>query len=92
MAEEARACFARLKSLADARGLRILAPGTRFASAAELTLLGWLADAQRLVATGSAPDDPDFLETIRRCGQALTQMNLHLPPLSLHVQPRLSRV
>ncbi|WP_334185855.1 hypothetical protein [Novosphingobium sp.] len=78
-------CFAELRDLARQEGLKIMPPETAFLSSGELTLLSWLARAQRSHAPGCRPPDhPRLAAAIEACARILSRMNLRLYPLTLY--------
>lgn len=83
--DEAASCFTALRSLAQKEGFRIMPQETAFVSPCELTLLSWLARAQRTHAPGCQPPrHPILAETIDQCAEALTRMDLRLYPLTFY--------
>ncbi|MPS68674.1 hypothetical protein ACLIMP_17440 [Novosphingobium aerophilum] len=83
LAEHA-ACFVRLRTLATRRALTVLQPGTLYLGDDELTLLGWIAAAQRQVSRRFRPDDRCLAASIERCAGILDEAGLHLHPLTLY--------
>ena len=81
-------CFARLRELAAAEGYAILPPDTPYLGEAELTLLSWIAAAQRTVTAGCEPAAHPLGTVISHCAKILGEMGLRLYPLSLY-SPRL---
>ncbi|MFT3966311.1 MAG: hypothetical protein QM690_10555 [Sphingobium sp.] len=75
--------FGRLRDLAVRNALVIHPPGTPFLSVNELTLLGWLALAQR-VAGYRRQFHPDAMltMTVVHCAGTLDALGIHLPPLT----------
>jgi len=78
--------FTELRRLAARHGLAILSPASPYLGADELTLLAWLAGAQRVIGPGSAPapGDPAFAAALLRCADLLDAMGLRLSPLTLY--------
>ncbi len=62
-----------------------MAPHTPFLSPGELTLLSWLARAQRTNAPGCAPPGEHRLAAaIEQCAKILSRMKLRLYPLTFY--------
>lgn len=76
--------FSDLRHHAARRGLRVRPPETPYISEAELALLSWLAEAQRVAGPSSAPDDAPLVAALARCAGLLDGMGLHLSPLTLY--------
>lgn len=75
--------LAELRDEASAFGLPIQPPKTAYVSQAELTVLAWLAEAQRVGAR--SPTDLDVLNAaIRRCATGLNALGLRLSPITLY--------
>ncbi|RJG55897.1 hypothetical protein D0Z70_07650 [Sphingobium terrigena] len=75
--------FARLRDLATRNVLVIHRPGTPYLSPGELTLLGWLALAQRIASyRQSFHPDPSLTMTVVHCAGTLDALGvrLHLSP------------
>lgn len=80
--------FRRLRDLAGRGGLRVNAPGTAWLASDELTLLSWLAQAQR-VAGYTRPFHVDGVLTLTvvHCAGTLNALGVQLPPLTLQHTP-----
>ncbi len=77
--------FAELRRVAARHGLAVQYPGTRFVSEGELTMLGWLAQEQRVTSQGrTIPADPALIAAVARCAGMLDAMGLHLSPNTLY--------
>lgn len=77
--------FRRLRQIAARAGLEIMPTGTAYVSQSELTLLSWIAEAQRVAGPFSVPDNRCLAEIVRRCAEALSTASLRLPPLTLYI-------
>lgn len=76
--------FSRLRGLAAKNDLAIQKPDAPFLTADELRLLGWLAQAQRVLGYRQMfHSDAMLTLTIVHCAGTLDAMGLHLPPLAL---------
>ena len=75
--------FTRLRELAARNSLVIHRPGTPFLSPSELTLLGWLAQAQRVTGY-RRPFHPDAMltMTIVHCAGTLEALGVRLAPIA----------
>ncbi len=85
--------FARLRDLAARNALMIHPPGTGWLSPNELTILGWLAQAQRIA--GYRRDfhpDATLTMTVVHCAGTLDALGvrLNLPPLARGDTPQAS--
>lgn len=84
-ADKSASCFAALRRLAEKEGFRIMPPNTQFVTPCELTLLSWLARAQRTNAPGCQPPrHPVLAAAIDQCAEILGQMDLRLYPLTFY--------
>ncbi|MPT49320.1 MAG: hypothetical protein E2598_13040 [Sphingobium sp.] len=73
--------FSRLRGLAAKNGLVIQKPGAPYLSMDELSLLGWLAQSQRVLGyTRSFHSDMALTLNIVHCAGTLNAMGIHLPP------------
>jgi hypothetical protein len=77
--------FHRLRQIAARSGLEVMAPGSAYVSQSELTLLCWIAAAQRMAAPMSMPDNQCLAEIVRRCAEALDAADLRLPPITMYI-------
>ena len=78
------AAVARLRHLARRKGLVIQDPGALYLGDDELTLLSWVAAAQRVAAAHLRPADRCLAAIIARCASLLEEAGLRLYPLTLY--------
>jgi hypothetical protein len=76
--------FRRLRQAAERQGLAILPLETRYLGDDELTLLGWIAAAQRSKAGELRPADRCLHAIVCRCARMLEEEGLRLYPLTLY--------
>lgn len=76
--------FNRLRQIAERKGYVILSIGAGYLGDDELTLLGWIAAAQRTTATHLQSPDRCLRAALRRCAIALEEEGLRLRPLTLY--------
>lgn len=77
--------FAQLRHLATIHGLAILPPAAPYMSGDEVLLLGWIAQAQRVVSpTLTMPRDRALVAVVVRCAEALDAGGLRLTPLTIY--------
>ncbi len=76
--------FRRLRHIAARKDMEILSPQTRYLGDDELTLLAWLAAAQRINAADMLPADRCLFAVIARCARLLEEADLKLYPLTLY--------
>jgi len=79
-----RRYFVDLRRLAEQHGLTVQPPATPFISVEEMTLLSWLAEAQRISYSDCARDDPRLVAAVARCAGMLDGIGLRLSPLTLY--------
>lgn len=77
-------CFSDLRHHAGRQGLRVQPPLIPYVSEAEIILLSWLAEAQRVAGPGSAPDDANLMAALADCAGLLNAIGLRLSPLTLY--------
>ncbi|WP_395396591.1 hypothetical protein WBP07_28355 [Novosphingobium sp. BL-8A] len=77
-------CLVQLRHLADSRGITVLPPGANYLSNSELTLLAWIAAAQRTAYRALFPPDPIIASLVERCALRLCKDGLLLQPFSLY--------
>lgn len=76
-------CFTELRRIAIRDGFSVLPPSAPYMGADELTVLAWLAAAQRVFAPDYAPEaDPALRAAILRCAGLLDGMGLRLSTLT----------
>jgi murein tripeptide amidase MpaA len=76
--------FGRLRDLAHRAGMRVNVPGTSWLGRDELSLLAWLAQAQRVLSyTKSFHRDAMLTLTVVHCAGTLNALGIQLPPLTL---------
>ncbi|MFT3967242.1 MAG: hypothetical protein QM690_15305 [Sphingobium sp.] len=76
--------FGRLRALAIKNGLAVQPPASPFVSGDELSLLAWLAQAQRVAGYGEIfHPDAALTLTIAHCAGTLDAIGIRLPPLAL---------
>lgn len=77
-------CFLRLRILARRQGIALLPPGTPYLGEGELTLLSWIAAAQRTVPAGFRPANACLAAVAARCAGRLGDLGLRLYPFTLY--------
>ena len=76
--------FGRLRDLAHRAGMRVNVPGTTWLGRDELSLLAWLAQAQRVLGyTKSFHRNATLTLTVVHCAGTLNALGIQLPPLTL---------
>ena len=74
--------FGRLRDLAHRAGMRVNVPGTSWLGRDELSLLAWLAQAQRVLSyTKSFHRDAMLTLTVVHCAGTLNALGIQLPLL-----------
>lgn len=81
---EADRYFGDLRRHVARLGLRVQPPATPYVTEAELMVLSWLAQAQRVAGFSSAPADAALLSALAGCAGLLDGMGLRLSPLTLY--------
>lgn len=76
--------FRRLRQIAVRAGFGVMAPGSSYVSQHELSLLCWIAEAQREIGPVSVPASRCLAAAVQRCAEALDAASLRLPPLTLY--------
>ena len=76
--------FSDLRQEAARQGLTVQPFETPYISQAELTLLSWLAEAQRITVPSTAPGDAGLTAALAGCAGLLDGLGLRLSPLSLY--------
>ena len=76
--------FLTLRALACANSLSIQPAGAPYVSEGELTLLAWIAAAQRMDGLATTKLNPDMAGVIRLCAEQLSAHHLQLSPLTLY--------
>ncbi len=84
--------FGKLRTLAERHGFTIARPGTPYVTVHELTLLGWLASAQRVQGYSRACHyDAMLAMTVVHCAGTLDALGIRLPALAIqHGSPRMA--
>jgi hypothetical protein len=77
--------FHRLLEIATRIGFDIISPGSAYISESELTLLCWIAVAQRMAGPIYGPDSRCLAEVVLRCANALDSVFLRLPPITMYI-------
>lgn len=78
------AAFVSLRHLARRQGLQIQHPDALYLGDDELTLLSWIAAAQRIAAVHLRPVDRYLAAIITRCASLLEEAGIRLYPLTLY--------
>ena len=78
------AAFVRLRHLARRKGLVIRRPDVLYLGDDELTLLSWIAAAQRIAVAHLRPTDRCLAAIITRCAALLEGAGFRLYPLTLY--------
>jgi hypothetical protein len=76
--------FRRLRQIAGRKGYVILSASAGYLGDDELTLLGWIAAAQRTTASHLQRADRCLLAALQRCAVVLEEEGLRLRPLTLY--------